>query len=163
MVSIGDNGAACLSGQREAVSIVGPTTTVHRRGGPIGEWLKGWGHILNWGTQIQLNTYDVRYEMLGYCIPPQYILVSRITKPTKVYKANNSIHLLMVQCVVTDCCSPFRQMHVTCEAMLRVATLSVQGADRETWQPGLNSHSVRNTALTTRVYIYLLFLSLWVY
>jgi hypothetical protein len=36
--------------------------------------------------------------MLGYYIPPQYILVSRITKPTKVYKANNSIHLRMVQC-----------------------------------------------------------------
>jgi hypothetical protein len=44
--------------------------------------------------------YDLRYEMLGYYIPPQYILVSRITKPTKVYKANNSIHLRMVQCTL---------------------------------------------------------------
>jgi hypothetical protein len=43
--------------------------------------------------------YDLRYEMLGYYIPPQYIPVSRITKPTKVYKANNSIHLRMVQCM----------------------------------------------------------------
>ena len=53
---------------------------------------RGWVHIQNWGIPNSVE-YDLRYEMLGYCIPPQYILVSRITKPTKVYKANNSIHL----------------------------------------------------------------------
>lgn len=70
---------------------------------PIAEWLTArWNRV---GPHSELKRgdpnsveYDLRYEMLGYYIPPQYIPVSRITKPTKVYKANNSIHLRMVQC-----------------------------------------------------------------
>jgi hypothetical protein len=54
---------------------------------------RGWSH-----SELGNPNSVLRYEMLGYYIPPQYILVSRITKPTKVHKANNSIHLRMVQC-----------------------------------------------------------------